>query len=417
MPLQPHDSLQDLWERRQDNPANDNQVGGEAGNSLEDRLWKKAQLLLGSVSLEDSLEAGQCFTLASVYLGAKGRPVDSDHNIHVAARKCKLIARRETLIHKEYPDFSDPFRRLFWVVYVNESDFASEFTLTPPSGMTLFEDIVPYPSPDDTDSEMDYDTGLNKPPMSNSLPDSGPYDNFAAFQVSTSSAIRRFINRATAVLYSPHEVRRRENHTTYITRLHRLACELRSHHEAIHKNLPSFLLSTDPTDFWSQINPGESTSTDAIDRTRFSNHLWNVARLRGRYFAGLYIINRPLLENVLLNPHLIDLHPSKTAVLDSCRDCLVGCSGFIKTFFTEPANCLTNLFATGMATFTMVIILMVATTAPAFRLLLPTDIESVIAMGRQNMHRFSTCVKEFEWHNAELEKVDRGRHKINRTDS
>ena len=252
-------------------------------------------------------------------------------------------------MHKEYPEFSDPFRRLFWVVYVNESDFASEFSLTPPSGMTLFEDIVPYPSPDETGSEMDYDMGLNKPPMSTSLPDSRPYDNFAAFQVSTSAAIRRFINRATAVLYNPHEVRRKENHTTYITRLHRLACELRSHHEAIHKNLPSFLLSTDPADFWQQINSGESTSTDTINRTRFSNHLWNVARLRGRYFAGLYIINRPLLENVLLNPHLIDLHPSKTAVLDSCRECLFGCSGFVKTFFTEPANCLTNLFATGMA--------------------------------------------------------------------
>ncbi|OBT87319.1 hypothetical protein VE02_03051 [Pseudogymnoascus sp. 03VT05] len=61
----------------------------------------------------------------------------------------------------------------------------------------------------------------------------------------------------------------------------------------------------------------------------------------------------------------------------------------------------------------MVIILMVATTAPAFRLLLTADTESVIAMGRQSMRRFSTCVKEFEWHNAELEKVDRGRHKIN----
>lgn len=258
---------------------------------------------------------------------------------------------RETLIHKEYPEFSEPFRRLFWVVYVNESDFASEFSFTPPSGMTLFEDIVPYPSPDENNSDMDYDIGPGKPSMSNSLRDSRPYDNFAAFQVSTISAIRRFINRATAVLYSPHEVRRKENenYTTYITRLHRLACELRSHHEAIHRNLPSFLLSTDPADFWQQINPGGSTSTDTINRIRFENHLWNVARLRGRYFAGLYIINRPLLENLLLNPHLIDLHPRKTAVLDSCKECLIGCSGFVKIFFAEPANSLTNLFATGMA--------------------------------------------------------------------
>lgn len=62
MPLQPHESSQDLRERRQDNPAKDNLV--ELSNSLEDRLWEKAQLLLGSVSLEDSLGAAQCFTLA-----------------------------------------------------------------------------------------------------------------------------------------------------------------------------------------------------------------------------------------------------------------------------------------------------------------------------------------------------------------
>lgn len=64
MPLQPHDSPQNLWERRRGDPANDNQVGVDFSNSLEDRLWNKAQLLLGSVSLDDSLEAGQCFTLA-----------------------------------------------------------------------------------------------------------------------------------------------------------------------------------------------------------------------------------------------------------------------------------------------------------------------------------------------------------------
>jgi len=234
-------------------------------------------------------------------------------------------------------------------VYINESDFSSEFSLTPPSGMALLEDIVPYPSPDEADTEMGDDLGLNQHTILDSFPNSRSYDNFSAFQVSTSSAIRRFINRTTAVLYNSDEAWRKENHTTYATWLHKLASELRSHHEAIHESVPSFLLSTDPTDFWRQINIDETTSADPMNQSRFANHLWNVARLRGRYFAGLYIINRPLFEYVLLNQQLIDTHTSKTAILNSCRECLAGCSSFIETFFSEPLNCLTNLFATGMA--------------------------------------------------------------------
>lgn len=64
MPLQPQESSQNLWGRRQDNLPKDNPVVVEFVDSLEDRLWKKVQLLLGSVSLEDSLGAAQCFTLA-----------------------------------------------------------------------------------------------------------------------------------------------------------------------------------------------------------------------------------------------------------------------------------------------------------------------------------------------------------------
>jgi len=61
----------------------------------------------------------------------------------------------------------------------------------------------------------------------------------------------------------------------------------------------------------------------------------------------------------------------------------------------------------------MVIILMISTTVPLFYPLLPTKIEDIIAMGRQNVRRFSTCIKEFRWHDAELEKLDKARNKIN----
>ena len=65
----------------------------------------------------------------------------------------------------------------------------------------------------------------------------------------------------------------------------------------------------------------------------------------------------------------------------------------------------------------MVIILMVATTVPLFYPLLPAKIESIIAMGRQNVRHFSTCIQEFRWHDAELEKLDKVRNKINHLDA
>lgn len=58
------------------------------------------------------------------------------------------------------------------------------------------------------------------------------------------------------------------------------------------------------------------------------------------------------------------------------------------------------------STFTMTIILMVATIFPIFKDLVPDDVEDVILGGKRNLARFSQSVAEFSWHIEILERLD-----------
>jgi hypothetical protein len=323
-----------------------------------------------------------------------------------------LKHHRASLENRERPYYSDAFRRLFWVIYVHESDFASELSLTPPSGITRLEDIVPYPTSQQTD--VDYDKGSFDGTMEISRP--SPTQDLAAFQISTNSAIRRYLNRINAVLYDPKESWRKRNHTTYATWLLKVSGELEAHHEAIHRHVPLFLLSTGFGDSM-ETNGDEFQSPQftQVDQTqpqinhRLTSHPWNVVRLKGRYYAGQYVIHRPFIEYVLSNPVQFSDSPLKEELLEKCKTCIAGCYGFVKVFVNEQANCTTNVFATGMAMFTMVVILMIATICPSFQSILPHDIEETVSAGQQTLRSFSCTVKGFSWHIIELEKLDRAR--------
>lgn len=246
---------------------------------------------------------------------------------------------------------------MFWTVYVYESDFASEISLTPPSGMTRFEEMVPYPTSESwrTDSDTDMEV-LDAEHSRNSAQDSSRFTNvnpseLAAFQISTNSAIRRFFNRVNAVIYNENEAWRKKNHETYADWLLKISDELAAHQDAIHRNLPAFLLTNELPEI--QQGEDQDHQRNSGDQKQvynsFLHHSWNIARLKGRHCAGNYVIHRPFIEYVLLNPVQFDIHPSKLDILEKCRMCLEGCHGFIKIFSIEPANCTTNLFSTGMA--------------------------------------------------------------------
>ncbi|RDW63609.1 hypothetical protein BP6252_11154 [Coleophoma cylindrospora] len=379
--------------------------------NTEGMLWQKALQLLSALNSEYTLEAAQCFALASIYLAAKGQAVDSHHYIQNAAMKCKMITKRDLLENGGTANFSDIFKRVFWVVYIIESDFASEFSIALPSGITIYEDIVPYPSSTQLETQSCSITDPEYHSPSSSLPGDIYKQSFSAYQISTNSAIRRFINRITAVMYHRKDTWQKKDPIDQVSWLEKIANELRSHHEALFKNLPSFLLSVDPPEVRNDSGLDDDLSNDSNTLISPSNHTWNVTRLRGRYFAGLYIIHRPIFEFAIRHPEQTSQHPAAAEIFESCRSCILGCSGFIELMFEQSANRLTGLFATGMATFTMVIILIVATSYPILQHILPPDVDRTIKMGLQNLRRYGTVVPEFKWHVRELEILDLARRK------
>ncbi|KAH6616811.1 hypothetical protein C7974DRAFT_52714 [Boeremia exigua] len=377
--------------------------GGQS-QTLDDQLWQKAKLLLGYLSSQVSVEAAQCIMLASLYMGARGRVADSFNWAHGAAVKCEALAKLLSNQSSQPDAFPESFRRLYWVAYIYESDFVSEVSITLPSGITRYEDLVPYPA----NGQLTKLSHMGTTPGSDgSTPGSMSFDRTderVAFQISTNAAIRRFLNRANNFVYDSKD-QFRMTRANYANWLLRITEDLWSYHGAIYQNLHDFLLKSQflPT----HLRNASSPKPPGISWLPELGHdPWNVLRLEGRYYAGQYTIHRPFIEYVLLNMDHFQTHPCREAILERCRRCLQGCRGFIKVFDVESANSVTCLFAPGMVTFTMIIILRIATLCQLFRDLLSDDVEHVIFVGKRNLRRFARSVKDFQWHLEVLDKLD-----------
>ncbi|KAK6213091.1 hypothetical protein QIS74_09093 [Colletotrichum tabaci] len=393
---------------------------------LDELLWRKSRLLLGFVSSEITLEAAQCTMLASLYMNANGRVADSFHWAHATAVKCEALARRGILCTDDTERYSDTFRRLFWVSLIYEGDFVSEISITLPSGIARYEDVVPYPAPETPKHHRDYyyhhhHAATTTVPTPDADADAASpastsfyrTEELVAFQISTNAAIRRFLNRVNSVVYDSRD-QFRMTRASYADWLLRITADLWSYHGALYRNLPDFLLTSQPRrrppgppDHEGASSSSPAATTPGIIRVEeLGNNPWNVLRLKGRYYAGQYIIHRPFIEYVMLNVAHFETHPCKGAILERCRMCLEGCKGFINVFDIDPANSMTGLFATGMVTFTMVVILRVATMCAVFREILPPDIEQAMFVGTRNLRRFSISVREFEWHLGVLDRLE-----------
>ncbi|KAI0593205.1 hypothetical protein F4775DRAFT_586993 [Biscogniauxia sp. FL1348] len=421
--------------------ANDRGVPNNEDAGLDQHLWTKAKLLLGYISSELSLEAAQCAMLASIYMGAQGRVAKSFHWAQAAAVKCEALVRMPGTNRIVHGEFSDAFRRLYWVAFIYEGDFGSEIEITGPSGIAKYEDLVPYPvfepsSSTSTHAPPDSNTANNNSNTNNKggggsgggggvpSPDdvvSSPMpihsvEELIAFQISTNAAIRRFLNRVNSLIYDSKE-QYRMTRSDYATWLMRVTDDLWSHHTAIYRNVPDFLLTSRPPPHHHHNDHGHhdreaeqhQQQPSFLRAHALGNNPWNVIRLKGRYYAGQYIIHRPFVEYVLLNLQRFESHPCRAAVLDKCSLCLEGCRGFVKVFDTELVNSITCLFGTGMVTFAMVIILRVCTLVPVFAPILPQDIEEAIFLGKRNLQRFSASIREFQWHLRVLEQLDAAR--------
>ncbi|KAH6887710.1 hypothetical protein B0T10DRAFT_490225 [Thelonectria olida] len=363
----------------------------ETSTPMHDRLWSKAKLILGWLNTEMSVQAAQCTMLASIYMGARGKIMESFHWVHSTAVKVETIAR--SLTRKSEP-IPDSFRRLYWIAYICEGDFISELSITLPSGIARYEDLIPYP-----DFSVQHQTLTSDcSPMSTSSV--GSREELFGFQISTNSAIRRFLNRVNSVVYDNKEQYRaaRSNYTSWLMRI---SDDLWSHHEAIYRNLPEILLTSQ-----TQLSVADHSLHPTSGNIESQNRPWNVIRLRGRYYAGQYIIHRPFIEFALLNMGHLDLHPHRAEVLEKSKTCLNGCKGFIELFAGQSLNSITCLFASGMVIFTMTLILMVSSVCSIFRDILPPSLEEAILSGKQTLSRLKMNIQEFEWHLDVLERVD-----------
>lgn len=273
----------------------------------------------------------------SLFSGARGEVARSFYWAHAAAVKCEALSRRYT--RGDGPVVPDEFCRLFWIAFIYESDFVSEISITLPSGIARYEDSIPYP----TFSAGRADETLN--------PVLEQQQELVAFQITTNASIRRFLNRVNSAVYGEKEQQRQQqdygaDHATWLLRV---AHDLWSHHAAVYRNLPGFLL-TSAIDIQQQASPAADSPTARIEGLLpRGNNPWNILRLKGRYYAGQYIIHRPFVEYALLNESRFEAHPCKNRILDGCKMCFDGCMGFIRVFDTDPANSITCLFAGGMA--------------------------------------------------------------------
>jgi hypothetical protein len=233
----------------------------------------------------------------------------------------------------------DEFTRLFWIAFIIEGDFVSEISINLPSGISRFEEFIPYPTFTTVDNGGDMDPGLAE------------QQEVVAFQITTNASIRRFLNRVNSAVYNAKEQQRQQSDqgADHALWLLRVAQDLWSHHATVYRNLPGFLLTSNSSVIQNQVSPMAYSPTAHIAGLMpRGNDPWNILRLQGRYYAGQYIIHRPFVEYTLLNAATFATHPCRAPILECCRMCFSGCVGFIRVFDVEPANSITCLFATGM---------------------------------------------------------------------
>ncbi|KAH6662927.1 hypothetical protein F5X68DRAFT_178041 [Plectosphaerella plurivora] len=383
-------------------------LGTRQSSSPHRYLWLKAKMLLGHIAPETTIEAAQCTMLASIYMGAQGRVPEAFHWSHVTSGKCAALINRFSHASQDLAALPEPTRRLFWIAFIYEGDFMSEISIILPSGIARYEDQVPYPTRSASNAQV---SAEETPRESDNTSEIAPQtederEELIAFQISTNAAIRRLLNRVHSMVYDSKDQFRLTS-VEYISWLLRVAEDFWSYHESIYNNIPHFLFQSKPQEPLQPLfAPGEPQSPQSSRTHGLSNNPWNVLRLKGRYEAAKHIIHRPFFDYVLLNMGHVQTHPDREVILQKCGLCLLGCAGFISVFDVEALNSVTCLFATGMATFTYLVILRVATIYPIFRHVLPDHVEDVIAAGKRNMRRFSLSIGEFGWHLDLLGNLD-----------
>ncbi|KAL3291087.1 C6 finger domain-containing protein [Colletotrichum asianum] len=368
---------------------------------LDEKLWQKARLLLGFISSEINLEAAQCSMRASLYKGAKGRMADSFHWVHATAVKCEALARRAIASTNDAERFSDAFRRLYWVSLIYEGDFISEVSITLPSGIARYEDVRPL--------SIDKNMRQHSPHQRRTLPSPAistfyRTEELVAFQISTNAAIRRFLNRVNSVIYdSKDQVRMTRD--SYANWLLRVTEDLWSHHGALYRNLPDFLLTSQPRKRPDQENASSPMTPGIIRVEELGNNPWNVLRLKDATMLGNTLFTGLSSSMCFSIWRILIPIPARRRFFTVAGHAWKE-SEDLSTFLISIRPLVLPACSPVAFTFTMVMILRVATVCPVSHDALPSDIEQAIFIGKRNLRRFSISVTEFQWHLGVLERLE-----------
>ncbi|KAF8855543.1 hypothetical protein BDZ45DRAFT_626148 [Acephala macrosclerotiorum] len=225
--------------------------------------FDEAMKLLTVAYMEISTIATQCIFLAALYCAFLQRPLQTWSHLNTAAAKCRSLIAYGT--GSGNPEDDECIRRIFWSCYIVESDYISELSHLPQSGVADQESEVPLPGPLQThftESET---------------------ESSALYFLSCIS-IRRLLNRVHHLLYAP------EKHNSYISQtssqndgLKALITELDRQLVLWHDTLPNFLQF-------------EENTQDCRNE--------HAAFLRQRYLACKSVIYRSYVEIMLKHGEL-----------------------------------------------------------------------------------------------------------------
>ncbi|CZR54162.1 related to C6 transcription factor [Phialocephala subalpina] len=221
--------------------------------------FDEAMKLLTVAYMEVNTIATQCIFLAALYCAFLQRPLQTWSHLNTAAAKCRSLIAYGT--GSGNPEDDECIRRIFWSCYIVESDYISELSHLPQSGVADQESEVPLPGPLQThftESET---------------------ESSALYFLSCIS-IRRLLNRVHHLLYAA------EKHNNYTSSqnssqnegLKALIAELDRQLVLWHETLPGFLQFE------------ENTQDCGNEHAAF---------LRQRYLACKSVIYRPYVEIVL----------------------------------------------------------------------------------------------------------------------
>ncbi|KAF2195515.1 hypothetical protein K469DRAFT_681823 [Zopfia rhizophila CBS 207.26] len=245
--------------------------------------------ILGNQQGGNTIAHAQANLLAALYLGQFARVLESWSWISNACRVCLILIKadmvkisRKALFEQQPPPKFPPkeeyrlnlVKCVYWTCLQLESDILAEISTLPPSGISRYQDDIAYP------------TGVFE-----HLPDAKGYDDNSEhdrimYYYSTQIHLRVILNEAHNGLYRSAD--RRNLSGLDSNNLKEVAKTAKIHADI----LGSWRNLLPPPHQWEDEDP---PATDI-----------NVARLRAKYYGGLYMILRPFL---FIAVHEIELPP------------------------------------------------------------------------------------------------------------